>query len=191
MSKRKREGGNESKQKNPVGNQSKYETHVKPYLEEIKGWYRNGLTVQQIAENLGIATSTLMLHKTKHSELSECLKRSSQMALMHVENALFKSATGYTVEEVTEVVDASGTVKERKVVKKHVAPNVASAIFILKNKDGKNWRDKQHIFQQSTVTQRKDYDNMTEEELDEEMKRLETVVPDEEEQEYEVGGEVH
>lgn len=177
MSKQKVEGGKSSKP-NKVGNPSKYDTHVKPYLEEIKGWYRKGLTVQQIAENLNIATSTLMLHKTKHSELSEALKTSAQMALMHVENSLYKMATGYDHEEVTEVYDASGELKEKKVVKKHQTPNVASAIFILKNRDSKNWRDKQHVFQASSTTVRKDYEHMTDSELEAEMDMLEGVVPE-------------
>jgi hypothetical protein len=187
MSDQKKKGGIKPKPKKKVGNQSKYETHVKPYLEEIKGWYRNGLTHEQIAENLGIATSTLMLHKTKHSDLSEALKQSGHMALMHVENALFKSATGFYHDEVTEIYDADGNLKERKRVKKYQPPNTTAGIYITKNKDPKNWRDRHHVFQTSTVTQRKDYDNLSDAELEAEYNQLEQIVPDE----IEEGGEVH
>ena len=41
------------------GRTTKYDTVIKPKLEEIKKWSQSGATGKQIANNLGIAESTL------------------------------------------------------------------------------------------------------------------------------------
>ena len=41
----------------------------------LEGWARSGLTDEQIAHNMGIATSTLYEWKKKSAEFSETLKK--------------------------------------------------------------------------------------------------------------------
>lgn len=41
----------------------------------MEGWARDGLTDEQIAQNIGITTTTLYVWKNKYSEISEALKR--------------------------------------------------------------------------------------------------------------------
>lgn len=94
---------------------SKYESHVLPKLELIRGWARDGLTDQQIAANLNIAYSTFNDYKAKHSEISEALKESKELADYQVENALYKSA---------------------------LDGNTTAQIFWLKNRKPKQWRDR-------------------------------------------------
>ena len=54
---------------------SKYFTHVEPKLKLVECWARDGLTDEQIANNLGIAYSTLREYRDKYSALSAALKR--------------------------------------------------------------------------------------------------------------------
>jgi transcriptional regulator with XRE-family HTH domain len=129
---------------------SKYETHVLPKLKIIEAWARNGLTLEQIAKNLGIAVSTLVLHKDKYSEFSEALKRNRDEADVEVENALYKRALGYRYDEVTQepFLDpqtGEGIMKVTKRVTKEVQPDVTAQIFWLKNRKPAEWRDKQEI----------------------------------------------
>jgi hypothetical protein len=98
------------------GRPNKYETHVKPKLNIIAAWARNGLTLEQIAHNLKIAVSTLCDYKNKYPEFSETLKEDREAADMAVENALYKKA-----------LDGDNT----------------AMIFWLKNRQSKRWRDKQ------------------------------------------------
>lgn len=111
-------------------------------LIKIEGWARDGLTDEQIAKNMGIASSTLYEWKKKFSEFSESLKVGKDVADRQVENALHKSAIGYEYKEVTQELVESGEMKVTKIVKKQVQPNASSAIFWLKNRKPKAWRDK-------------------------------------------------
>lgn len=122
-----------------MARKSKYEEYVQDKLDSIQGWARDGLTLQEIADNLGIALSTLCNYKNQYPELNEALKKGVDESLYTVENALFKAACGYyyTEEEMTK----NGNIVE---LTKYAKPNITACIFYLKNKapNGK-WRDKQ------------------------------------------------
>lgn len=106
----------------------------------LEAWARNGLTDEQIAENMGISCSTLYDWKNKYSDISESLKRGKEVVDVLVENALFKRALGYEYKEVTKE-DGVTT----KVVTKHMAPDTTAQIFWLKNRRPDLWRDRKNI----------------------------------------------
>ena len=74
-----------------VGRPGKYETHVKPRLEEIEAWARNGFTQEEIAKKLGIVTSTFYDYKVQYSELGEAIKNGERADDL-VENTAFQMA---------------------------------------------------------------------------------------------------
>ena len=120
----------------------KYQEWLEPEgLLKIEGWARDGLTDEQIANNMGIATSTLYEWKKAHSEISESLKRGKEVIDRQVENALLKRALGYEYEEISEKYEL-GILTERKVTKKQVVPDTTAQIFWLKNRKPSDWRDK-------------------------------------------------
>ena len=124
-----------------MARKSKYEECVKDKLDSIQGWARDGLTLQEIADNLGIALSTLCNYKNSYPELNEALKKGVDESLYTVENALFKSACGFTYEE-EEINKKTGQIET---VRKYAKPNITACIFYLKNKSSGKWRDKQEI----------------------------------------------
>ena len=132
-----------------MARKSKYEECVQDKLDSIQGWARDGLTLQEIADNLGIALSTLCNYKNQYPELNEALKKGVDESLYTVENALFKAACGYyyTEEEMTK----NGNIVE---LTKYAKPNITACIFYLKNKapNGK-WRDKQEHDVNANVAQ--------------------------------------
>ena len=81
----------------------------------LEGWARDGLTDEQIAQNIGISASTLYEWKRRYPEMSEALKRGKEIVDILVENALFKKA---------------------------LSGDVTAQIFWLKNRRPKKWRDK-------------------------------------------------
>lgn len=119
----------------------KYEKWLEPEgLTLLEGWARNGLTDEQIAHNCGITVKTLYEWKNRYGEICEALKRGKEVIDLEVENALLKSALGFTYDEVmTE--ESEGGIKKR-VTKKMVLPNVTAQIFWLKNRKPEQWRDK-------------------------------------------------
>ena len=78
----------------------KYQEWLEPEgLLKIEGWARDGLTDEQIADNIGISRSTLNSWKDKYSDISDTLKRGKEVVDRQVENALLKRALGYEYTE--------------------------------------------------------------------------------------------
>lgn len=130
-----------SKRKNKGGRRGKFtEWLTEEGLIKLEGWARDGLTDEQIAQNVGIAPSTLYVWKNRYPELSEALKRGKEVIDRQVENALLKRALGYKYDEVTHEFG-----EETKRVTKEVHPDTTAQIFWLKNRKPVEWRDKQQI----------------------------------------------
>lgn len=119
----------------------KYEYWLTPEgLLKLEGWARDGLTDEQIAENMGISRSTLNAWKNKYSDVSDTLKKGKEVVDRQVENALLKRALGYKYDEVT----VEGGVETKRVTKE-VVPDTTAQIFWLKNRKRESWADRQNI----------------------------------------------
>jgi len=132
------------------GNGKYHEWITEEGLLKIEGWARDGLTDEQIAQNIGIHISTLYDWKNKYPELSEALKRGKEVVDRAVENALLKRALGYTYEEKTFEKVWNPTLEKyikvnTKTVVKQVQPDVTAQIFWLKNRKPETWRDKKDL----------------------------------------------
>ena len=79
-------------------------------LTLLEGWSRDGLTNEQIANNIGINVKTLYDWKNKESNISNALKKGKEVVDIEVENALLKRALGYTITLYEEKVDKDGCV---------------------------------------------------------------------------------
>lgn len=81
----------------------------------LEGWARDGLTFEQIANNIGINVVTLREWRKKEPTISTALKKGREVVDYEVENALLKSA---------------------------LEGNTTAQIFWLKNRRKMQWRDK-------------------------------------------------
>lgn len=128
-----------------MANESKYDSHVKPHLEMIKAWTRDGVIESDIAKKLNVAYSTFSEYKHRYPELKETLKTTREIADKEVIGSLFKSANGFFVEETKTFIDidSSGNEKKRvEIIKRYIPPNSTSIIYWLKNRQPLDWRDK-------------------------------------------------
>lgn len=91
----------------------------------IQGWCRDGLIDKQIYKNMGISRTTFYKWKSENSDFADLLKRGKDIADREVENALFKSATGFMGPD-----------------DKYYPPNTTAQIFWLKNRKKDDWKDK-------------------------------------------------
>ena len=136
-----------TKKKSNAGRKGLYKEWLEAdSLIKLEGWARNGLTDEQIAHNIGITTTTLYDWKKKYPQFAEAVKRGKEVVDIMVENALLKSAMGYSYDEVVKerVFDyetETSKVVEVKRTTKEVAPNPTSLIFWLKNRKPEAWRD--------------------------------------------------
>lgn len=123
----------------------KYHEWLEPdNLLLLEGWKREGLSDEDIAKNMGIATSTLYNWLNKYVEISEALKRGREVSYYIAENAFFKRLTGYTYVETKETQSSSDGAVSKTVTKtkKHIPPDVGALIFYLKNARADKWRDR-------------------------------------------------
>lgn len=127
-------------------NPTVYEIKVKPYLDVIARWKRNGFSNAQVAKNLNIDPKTLYEMAERHKELEDLLKYSLQLSITEVENALFKSAVGYFVVETTE--EETDRTSKTTTKKRYIQPNVTAQMFYLRNKAGVDWKAEQLSIQQ-------------------------------------------
>lgn len=91
----------------------------------IQGWCRDGLIEKQIYKNMGVSKNVFYRWKKENQEFRDLLKESKDTADREVENALFKSATGFVGPD-----------------EKYYPPNTTAQIFWLKNRKHDEWRDK-------------------------------------------------
>lgn len=126
---------------------AKYEQWLLPDgLILLQGWARDGLTLEQIAHNIGINRNTLTKWCGQYASIKSALQKGKEVCYYEVENALYKSAMGYDCKEVEQVenYDANGDLisKSKRIRTRHIPPNTGAICFILKNKRSESWRDK-------------------------------------------------
>lgn len=123
----------------------------------IEGWARDGLSVEQIAHNMGIAVKTLYEWRKKYPPISEALRKGREVSDRHVENALYKKALGYEYEETkTYIVEGPDKQKTKRVevVKKYAQPDTASIIYWLNNRMPNRWRQQPRYDNESEALQK-------------------------------------
>lgn len=114
------------------GRKSKYDTIIKPRLDDIAEMLKIGVTDKDIADNLGISPQTFCEYKTRYPEFNEFIIKGRKKPVIQIKSALFNRAIGYDYREITETTDSEGntttTVKTR-----HLPADPASAMILLKH----------------------------------------------------------
>lgn len=117
---------------------------IKDNLNKIEKWVASGLSMKEIAHNLGISERTLYKYKASDEQFMQCVKKGRQVAVEILENTMFKSATGFTqtlkkYEKVKRCTYKDGKkLKEWEEiveleVEEYFKPDITAGIFLLKN----------------------------------------------------------
>ena len=126
-----------------------------------------GSTDKDMADFFEVDESTINRWKIEYPEFCESIKRGKISADANVASRLYKRAIGYEHDE-DKIFNNQG---EPLIVPtiKHVQPDTTAAIFWLKNRQPKMWRDKQEIEHGGSVHQ--EVSNLTPEQVIERMKQ--------------------
>lgn len=100
-----------------------------------------GHTDAELASFFDVSEQTVNAWKHEHPEFLESLKKGKEIADGNVIASLYHRANGYSHEEV-DIKVIEGQIVQTPLVK-HYPPDATSAIFWLKNRQPKKWRDKQ------------------------------------------------
>lgn len=113
------------------GRKGLYETHVKPFFEQIDKMLNNGASEEQVAEALGISYSSFNNYKKQYKELDELCSKPRVNLVDDLRSALVKRALGFKYEEKRQYITRDADGNERKhteIITKEALPDT-TAIF--------------------------------------------------------------
>ena len=144
----------------------KYETNIKPNLDMISKWVKNGATQKTVAKKLKVSESTFIQYlnrgrdgEEKYKGLYELFEKAKEEPDDAVENALFKRACGYTWTEVIveERRDSEGKLIDTKTKTRtvEVPPDPTTAMFWLTNRRRDKWKYRKNEAEEETLLEYK------------------------------------
>lgn len=129
--------------KHPGGRPPAYKPE---YNEQAEKLCRLGATDKEMADFFHVSEQTVNAWKVKYPQFLESLKRGKTLADANVADRLYQRAMGFEhdSEEIKVVSDGQGAGSsiERVPIRKIYPPDTTAAIFWLKNRQPKKWRDK-------------------------------------------------
>jgi len=120
-----------------AGRPSKFKPEFVAQAEKL---CKLGATDIEMADFFAVDVRTLYRWKSENEQFCQALKAGKEEADDRVERSLFARANGYEHEEVDiRVVDHAIV---QTPIRKYYPPDTTAAIFWLKNRKPKDWRDK-------------------------------------------------
>ncbi len=114
-----------------------------------------GSTNEDIAKFFNISESTLYEWCIKHPKFAESIKAGGEEADTKVAKSLYQRALGYEHKAQKIVLDRSGEWKVKDYIERY-PPSEVAAIFWLKNRKPKDWREKLDIEQKTIIVKSED-----------------------------------
>lgn len=133
------------------GRKTKYKAK---YCARVEKWARMGATVVEMADWLGVATSTFFLWRHEHQAFADAVKLGHDDCNDRVERSLYDRANGYDYHEqqAIKVRDADGAERVEIVeLRKHQPSDPNCTQFFLVNRRPDLWRFKRTIEHQGQV----------------------------------------
>jgi transcriptional regulator with XRE-family HTH domain len=130
------------KEKSKGGRPSELTLEIKDMLIRCS---KLGYTDKQMAAIAGVTERTINNWKKADDEFFHALKDAKSLADDSIVNSLFKRASGYiTTDLKTEVSfdDDGNEILKTVQIPRRMEPDTVAAIFWLKNRQPKEWRDK-------------------------------------------------
>lgn len=141
-----------------------------------------GATDAEMADFFNVTEQTINNWKNEYQEFFESIMRGKVIADAEVAESLYKRACGFEYQEkhYEKIELKEGNVDEedirieaykKKVIVKQVVPDTQAASLWLRNRRPKSWRDKTEVEQSGSV--KIAYSDMTDEQIENELRRLE------------------
>lgn len=128
---------NRNEKENKAGRPTPYKAE---YSEQAFKLCLLGATDKDLADFFDVTETTINNWKIKHSVFFESIKKGKVVADSEIASKLFQRAKGYEHKGI-DIKMIKGKIVKTPIIK-HFPPDVTAAIFWLKNRSPKNWRDK-------------------------------------------------
>lgn len=115
-------------------------SYKQEYCEQAEKLCKLGATDAEMADFFEVSEQTLNDWKTKHPEFLESIKKGKIIADAEIAEKLYHRAIGYEHPDV-DIRVIGGEIVTTELIK-YYPPDPVAAIFWLKNRQKKKWRDK-------------------------------------------------
>lgn len=133
------------------------------YAELARKFCLLGATDATLGEFFGVSETTINNWKSAYPEFLVSIKSGKDQADAEVADRLFQRAKGYEHPEV-DIRAVNGEIVQTPITKIY-APDTTAAIFWLKNRQPKAWRDKQEVEHSGSIDSKVSRD-MSDEDLE-------------------------
>lgn len=131
-----------------MASETAYNTLAAHWLEPenlmlLECWARDGYTIIDICNRIGIKPSAMRQWRMKYPEIDKAIRNGKEIVDYKVENALLKSALGYRTKEVkvtTTIRNGKVIETSKEVLEKEQAPNVYACQCWLFNRLPDKWK---------------------------------------------------
>lgn len=111
----------------------------------IQSWSRDGLTLDEIQNKIGISHETLRKWRQRYPELEEAMSKGREFVDYKVENALLKAALGYTKKSIKvtlgkKIINGETFQVLKETTTEEVGPNVTACMAWLNNRKHDQWK---------------------------------------------------
>lgn len=118
------------------------------HLILLEGWARDGYTLPDIAARMGIPYKQFVVVMAQSDEIKDAVNQGRELVNYKVENALLKSALGYTTKETTIRTTIRGgriIEKQKETVEKQIQPNVSAIRLWLLNRCAEKYKPEKQL----------------------------------------------
>lgn len=129
-----------------AGRPSRYKAE---YAEQAYKFCLLGATDARLGEFFSVSEQTINAWKVAHPLFLESIKRGKEIADAEIAHSLFQRAKGYSHEAV-KIFNNQGEIIVEPYTE-HYPPDTGAAMAWLKNRQPKDWRDKQEIEHSGTL----------------------------------------
>lgn len=111
----------------------------------VKAWTRDGITIEEICQKMGIRRNTYYSWVKQYKEFADAVNTSRELVDYKVENALLKAALGYKTKEIKvtlgkKIFNGETVEMLKETTVKEVAPNVTACLAWLNNRKHDQWK---------------------------------------------------
>lgn len=111
----------------------------------VKAWTRDGITIEEICQKMGIRRNTYYSWVKQYKEFADAVNTSRELVDYKVENALLKAALGYKTKEIKvtlgkKIFNGETVEMLKETTTKEVAPNVTACLAWLNNRKHDQWK---------------------------------------------------
>lgn len=117
----------------------------------LQCWARD-FSMGDVLKKVGVSATTMSRWRDKYPEIDEAISKGREVVDYQVENALLKSALGYTTTETKTIISPPDKNGNRAIrvekTEKEVGPNTTSIMCWLNNRKPDQWkRNRDNVFQ--------------------------------------------